>query len=541
MKLNLYKSKIMFKIPNGMSIVPLSFGNFFVKKNNEDELKPYSFGLLFINAENAESSKFFILSKNNDPLQKTEHQYFDVNNSVYELVQNFGFYQSVLSQEKPKFGNIITNEGHFLTTSALISQDGKDIIYLNSYITTIDVIDEAFWSKKKKEESISDDEFNIIYLPLTDKVKEVEIEVEGEEELPVVFFETIENLGFDKMSGEDKLSEDDSVDEYRNQDIAITVDFESKELRIVNIVESNDFACPFNDYKNAIEWIRKEMKVSISFEDIDEQDFIKSLYKKSKEEEFEFDYDNQAGIYYIHDKRLNDFFKDEVSCAATPFWEDATGIVFSIYGESVDDEFAHIDIPFKLTGNIDSDADNYLSIIRNKISEVLSGKGDSVVSTIFETLNSTNINGKVFMFAKVEESPTLYWNEGTSNIMFSLDNENNYITAVHVVDGDVKKKEHYSVPVSSDELLADITSFIEEIKEVKNVNDINFNAKEKSLIAGMINRYGTGEHPIAENETIGFFTLSYVRDVTEKAIGSAKLSEDGVIIASDILSKINKA
>lgn len=65
----------------------------------------------------------------------------------------------------------------------------------------------------------------------------------------------------------------------------------------------------------------------------------------------------------------------------------------------------------------------------------------------------------------------------------------------------------------------------------------NFNTEQKELLCSIINRFGDGQHPVADMNTVDYFKTSYLKDVltTEKFISSkSKLSDMG----SEILLSI---
>lgn len=44
-----------------------------------------------------------------------------------------------------------------------------------------------------------------------------------------------------------------------------------------------------------------------------------------------------------------------------------------------------------------------------------------------------------------------------------------------------------------------------------NIGDIDFTQEEKGFISSVINRYGKGGHPVCDDKTFPFFTISYVK------------------------------
>lgn len=69
------------------------------------------------------------------------------------------------------------------------------------------------------------------------------------------------------------------------------------------------------------------------------------------------------------------------------------------------------------------------------------------------------------------------------------------------------------------------------------VDTTNLTSDERRLLCGAINRYGTSGHPYADDETIEFFALDYVREVLNKVPLDA-LQPKGQAILTTLRSKV---
>jgi len=73
------------------------------------------------------------------------------------------------------------------------------------------------------------------------------------------------------------------------------------------------------------------------------------------------------------------------------------------------------------------------------------------------------------------------------------------------------------------------------------LNNLNFNTAEKELICSIINRFGSSDHPYADDKTFEYFTISYLKEILSKkkfknSINS--LSEIGKKILTEIQIKL---
>ena len=79
---------------------------------------------------------------------------------------------------------------------------------------------------------------------------------------------------------------------------------------------------------------------------------------------------------------------------------------------------------------------------------------------------------------------------------------------------------------------------------MENIIDVNFTTEEKGLIASIINRFGTGQHPYADpNEgTFNYFKIAYLKDLLNtKRFNEAKenLRPEMLTVLNNIKEKIN--
>lgn len=51
----------------------------------------------------------------------------------------------------------------------------------------------------------------------------------------------------------------------------------------------------------------------------------------------------------------------------------------------------------------------------------------------------------------------------------------------------------------------------------KTLNSINFDENQKTLIMGIINQFGSGDHPYCDEMSFGYFKVKYLEEIlTEK-------------------------
>ncbi len=78
------------------------------------------------------------------------------------------------------------------------------------------------------------------------------------------------------------------------------------------------------------------------------------------------------------------------------------------------------------------------------------------------------------------------------------------------------------------------------VKVLKHVSlsTVEFTNHEENFLCSMINRYGSGEHPYADNRTLKGFYTKYALQVLKKA--KKKLSETGLVMAEQMLTKLSE-
>jgi hypothetical protein len=54
------------------------------------------------------------------------------------------------------------------------------------------------------------------------------------------------------------------------------------------------------------------------------------------------------------------------------------------------------------------------------------------------------------------------------------------------------------------------------MEKVPTLHHIDFTESERKFLCEIINRYGSGQHPIADEQTIDGFTISYVKDIINR-------------------------
>lgn len=72
---------------------------------------------------------------------------------------------------------------------------------------------------------------------------------------------------------------------------------------------------------------------------------------------------------------------------------------------------------------------------------------------------------------------------------------------------------------------------------------ISFNQDQRELICSIINRFGSGQHPYADDNTFSGFTISYLKEILEKkrfksSIGN--LNETGKKVLAEIQTKLTE-
>ncbi len=78
------------------------------------------------------------------------------------------------------------------------------------------------------------------------------------------------------------------------------------------------------------------------------------------------------------------------------------------------------------------------------------------------------------------------------------------------------------------------------VKELKHISlaTVDFTNHEENFVCSMINRYGSGQHPCADNNNLHGFYVKYTLQVLKKA--KKKLSETGLVMAEQVLTKLTE-
>lgn len=72
------------------------------------------------------------------------------------------------------------------------------------------------------------------------------------------------------------------------------------------------------------------------------------------------------------------------------------------------------------------------------------------------------------------------------------------------------------------------------------ISDLNLTDAELNFCMNVINRFGTGEHPVADTHTIDGFYLDYLLELFDEAELSDFLTEKGKDSLNAIRDKINE-
>ena len=51
---------------------------------------------------------------------------------------------------------------------------------------------------------------------------------------------------------------------------------------------------------------------------------------------------------------------------------------------------------------------------------------------------------------------------------------------------------------------------------MKNIGEVPLSTEQMNFISSMINRHGDGQHPVSDANTFKYFTIEYVKELTEK-------------------------
>ena len=69
---------------------------------------------------------------------------------------------------------------------------------------------------------------------------------------------------------------------------------------------------------------------------------------------------------------------------------------------------------------------------------------------------------------------------------------------------------------------------------ITNIGEVLLTEDQKRFISSMINIYGDGQHPMCDSNSIKYFTIEYVKELTEKPKIEANLSSIGVQTLNEI-------
>jgi len=69
---------------------------------------------------------------------------------------------------------------------------------------------------------------------------------------------------------------------------------------------------------------------------------------------------------------------------------------------------------------------------------------------------------------------------------------------------------------------------------MKHIGEVLLIEVQRIFICSMINMYGDGQHPMCDSKTFDYFTIIYVKELTEKPEVEANLSPDGIEMLNDI-------
>jgi len=69
---------------------------------------------------------------------------------------------------------------------------------------------------------------------------------------------------------------------------------------------------------------------------------------------------------------------------------------------------------------------------------------------------------------------------------------------------------------------------------MKKIGEVLLTEAQQIFICGMINMYGDNQHPFANTQSFKYFTIKYVKILTEKPEVEANLNPDGIVMLNDI-------
>jgi hypothetical protein len=77
---------------------------------------------------------------------------------------------------------------------------------------------------------------------------------------------------------------------------------------------------------------------------------------------------------------------------------------------------------------------------------------------------------------------------------------------------------------------------LNELKDSRNIDDVNFSNDELDFLAALINNMGSGQHPWADSKTIGMFKIDYVK----KLLVKGKIPSTYNSVLKSVSSKLQK-
>ena len=69
---------------------------------------------------------------------------------------------------------------------------------------------------------------------------------------------------------------------------------------------------------------------------------------------------------------------------------------------------------------------------------------------------------------------------------------------------------------------------------MENIGEVALTTEQMNFISSMINRHGDGQHPVSDANTFKYFTIEYVKELTEKDEVLNGLNPKGLEILTEI-------
>jgi len=69
---------------------------------------------------------------------------------------------------------------------------------------------------------------------------------------------------------------------------------------------------------------------------------------------------------------------------------------------------------------------------------------------------------------------------------------------------------------------------------MEHIGDIPLTSKQMNFISSMINIHGDGQHPVCDATTFKYFTIEYVKELTEKPEVANSLNPTGLEALTEI-------